>query len=242
MIVYGTFGIGKSISGKEKIIIIEKNEAKVIPIKDFVYNPKINQQTISLDNSFKPKLQKIINAQKFNHKGKLIEIKTRSGRKVTATPCHSFIIIDKNLELKEVRGSDLKKGDIIPTSLSEVPILHKSFSSKVINKRGKETNLKLKADFDLGFVIGVYLAEGSLDNKGNSITFSTQQTKLREQLVKSLNKINFKPRKCQKYIGVCNQNLKEFLLKNSGKLAGNKFINPDFYFTPQEFRKGLLSG
>ena len=240
---YGKFGIGKCCHPEVMILVEDGNEVKQIPIKDV----KSNMKVITLNNNLKVSKNKVNDNLKFYHKGNLINLTTNTGRNIKATPYHSFLVFDdETSELKEKKGSELKIGDLIPQILNELPI--KSIKRKI---DGYDLN------FDMGFILGVYLGDGSMlynskEQKsvyGLSISNSDKETQKR--LIKALKRFNlsFKLRGYERYksktyttITISDNKFAKFVKENCGSLAKNKFINPNFYNSPKEFKQGLLSG
>ncbi len=95
---------------------------------------------LSLDENEKIKWKKVVNFIRHEFKGKLISIETELGRRITATPNHSFVT-KINGRIVPIEGRKLKIGD-------KIPILTKMPS----NERVKISNsLKESEHFEAGY-------------------------------------------------------------------------------------------
>jgi DNA-directed RNA polymerase subunit A" len=128
----GEPGTQMSIPGTEEVIIKEGNITKLVEIGDFIDDLFSKNQRILLNNK-----SEVLNLdphrisvpcvgqdekvhwghlrQVSRHRvnGELIRITTRSGRKIEATPSHSFLKREKN-QITSVAGRSLCVGDRIP--------------------------------------------------------------------------------------------------------------------------------
>lgn len=121
----GPFGSGKCVAGDTPILI--NNE--LIPIKEvFKCAEKNGRKIVEDKNETLIELETPLTVQTFDgktiresiathvyrgHTDKLIEIKTRSGRKVRLTPAHKLLKLDSELKIAETPAEDLKEGDFI---------------------------------------------------------------------------------------------------------------------------------
>lgn len=184
-----------SLIANEKIILREKENIEPVEIGGFVNKliekfgcvkengseitdlPKDTKFFVySLDQDEKLKLKKIKSVIRHKSPRKLLEIKTASGRKITATDHHSFVLRCDN-KIVPVSGKQLKVGDRIPVMklLSEncVSEIKTSsiLSSENLIKAGdriypyiahsKSLPDRLQLDSSLGWFIGAYLSEGN---------------------------------------------------------------------------------
>ncbi len=94
----------------------------------------------------------------------LLEIKTLSGRKITATDSHSFFI-RKNNTIAPVSGKDLRHGERIPAiSLLPENCVQVLDTQIIIGEQKyvkKPLPQKLQLDRLLGWIFGAYIAEGN---------------------------------------------------------------------------------
>jgi DNA-directed RNA polymerase beta' subunit len=90
--------------------------------------------------------------------GKLIHVRTLSGRSVTATLAKSFLIHDRVLhEFVPVNGSDLKVGDLLPVTvnLPAPPVDHKE------EDQAEEEEDQYEYTYEKGLLWGAYLVSDS---------------------------------------------------------------------------------
>lgn len=119
-----------SIHGDEKIIIKENGQVRIVRIGEFidgliqengfervrgaeVHDLSEDVFALSMDGNGKTRWKRILSAIRHRSPKKLLEIKTKSGRRIVATDHHSFVI-RKNLKIVPVSGKSLKAGDRIP--------------------------------------------------------------------------------------------------------------------------------
>ncbi|EHP87914.1 DNA-directed RNA polymerase subunit A'' [Methanotorris formicicus] len=216
----------------------------------------------SLDQDEKIRWKRIISCIRHKHNGKLIKLKTKSGRKITATPYHSFVIRKDN-KIVPVKGSELNVGDRIPV-VKHIPAncveainisdyvsgnyVIDELNNKITPKiNGKSIPNNIKLDYDFGYFIGMYLAEGSLTKYFVSISNVDENV---------LNKIKvFADRFNLNYgeydnnsgfaeshdIRIYSSTLVEFL-SNFGTSSKTKKISDFVFGANKEFVRGLLRG
>ncbi|MBI2124314.1 hypothetical protein HYT92_00840 [Candidatus Pacearchaeota archaeon] len=141
----GEPGTQMSLDYGEKVIIKNHNQTKIIKIGEFIdkmIEKRINYakneytEVCGLDNAelFVPALsqnekiewKKVTAVSRHISPEKLLRIRTRSGRQITATPYHSFVI-RKNNRLTPVAGSSLEIGDRIPAARKIVNLTDNEF-------------------------------------------------------------------------------------------------------------------
>ena len=69
----------------------------------------------SLNGSGKIVWKRVLECSRHRNDGKLLELTTRSGRKIRATPHHSYVIRENGI-IKPIAGSKLQQGDRIPVA------------------------------------------------------------------------------------------------------------------------------
>jgi len=131
--IIGMPGAGKSLPPSEKVLVIRDDTPMIVSIKDV----KVGDKVFAIDEDLRVRLSNVINVMKFHHRGKLLRITLRSGRTVVATPDHSFVVI-KDGKLVPVKGSELKKGDMIP-------VLEKSLVDELLQTQDRT---KLRKAFE----------------------------------------------------------------------------------------------
>lgn len=110
--------VRSSIRGNEEVFIVENGETKRIPIKD-VENLCITDIKVpTLNEDLKIELHPLKDFVKHPRRKKLLEITTKTGRKVTVTEDHS-VFTANNFQISPIECNKLKKGDpvIIPSSM-----------------------------------------------------------------------------------------------------------------------------
>ena len=130
---------------------------------------------------------------------KLVRISLRSGRKITATPFHSFVVRQDN-EIVAVAGSSLKAGDRLPVARSIALASGPSFvdAQEVLASRMKylvanngklyaypregsrpmPSQLELNGEF--GWFAGIYLSEGN--STRNYVSISNTEPRIQEKV------------------------------------------------------------
>ncbi len=192
---------------------------------------------------------------------RLLKITTFSGRQITATDSHSFVIRKDN-KIVPISGSDLDIGDRIPVikylpehCINEVTVsmyiprqLKEDSGFLHTTNKSKPVPNKLNLDFHSGWFIGAYLSEGS--SQGSQIGISNIDDSFISNAKIFAEKIglDFKDRT---YIGefgmgrtftINSTILAEFIISICGKGAKNKRV-PNFAYTAnEEFVSGLLRG
>ncbi|MFX1237489.1 MAG: LAGLIDADG family homing endonuclease, partial [Promethearchaeota archaeon] len=128
----GEPGTQMSIPGTEEIIVMRGIISHILRIDDFIDDLISNanyietigdSEVVNIDHSEfrvpcvgkdeKMHWGRLRQVSRHPPKGELLKIKTRSGRQISATPSHSFLI-RKNNAIKPISGFSLRVGDRIP--------------------------------------------------------------------------------------------------------------------------------
>lgn len=128
----------------------------VIDLKDDYY-------VIGVSDTEKTSWKRISQVSRHYANGGIVKVFTRSGKSTGATLSHSFLK-RTTTSIVPVLGSDLKVGDRIPVA-RYIPEVANAL--KTINV-GHFTDIIL--DKDLGWLVGAYIADGSVTNFGISIS------------------------------------------------------------------------
>ncbi len=273
----GEPGTQMSLPYEEKIIIKEGDYIKAVEIGKLVDEmierfgfEKIGESEVcdlpvdiyalSLDQDEKVHWKRIISCIRHKHDGKLIKIKTKSGREITATPYHSFVIRKDN-KIIPVKGSELKVGDRIPV-VKHVPAncveainisdyvsgnyIIDEINNKIAPKiNGKSIPNNIKLDYDFGYFIGIYLAGGSVTKYFVSIPNVDKNilNKIRAFIDKlGLNYEEYNNGFAESHdIRIYSSTLVEFL-SNFGTSSKSKKIADFVFGANKEFVRGLLKG
>jgi intein/homing endonuclease len=127
---------------------------------------------IGVSDTEKTSWNKIQQISRHPANGKLIEIKTRSGRSVTTTLSHSHLA-RRDHKVVPIKGSDLKVGNRIP-----VTFLNATPRDGLKNIKIGDGEYKLTSDF--GWLCGVYLADGCIN--GNKVNISKVIPEFKENI------------------------------------------------------------
>jgi len=267
-----------SLHGDEKILVKIGEELKPIKIGEFVDGlmqkygfkregfaevldlpPTLNFFVYSLDKDEKLKLKRIKAVIRHKAKGNLLEIKTKSGRKIRATPSHSFVIRKSNT-IAPIKGSELKIGDRIPVArrlhencLSSIDLSFFVPQSIVKNDRiypyiahSKSLPKNFILDENFGEFLGAYLAEGNVTRFFVNISNRNSEfNKVVEEFAQRFC-LHYKAYEYKKQRGITHDThiystlLVRFLKAVCGEIAEKKKL-PSFVFSANEkFVSGLL--
>ena len=141
----GEPGTQMSIAYEEKVIVKNQSKVKIVKIGKFidkVMDKRINYTSYddteicnlndaelfvpALSQNEKVEWKKITAISRHKSPENLLKITTRSGRQITATPYHSFVI-RKNNKVVPIAGSSLKIGDRIPATKKIVNLTNNEF-------------------------------------------------------------------------------------------------------------------
>ncbi len=273
-----------SLDYDEKVIVRQEDEINIVKIGEFVdslmdkygftvegdheiCDLPIEIYVPSLTEDEKIKWMKVTAVSRHSSPEKLIRITTRSGRTITATQFHSFVI-RRNNKIIPIAGAELKEGDRIPvvknlplTQVCKVmdakPILEKEirflttkngmlYAYPRENSRPIPQNIELDESF--GWLIGIYLSEGSVTRNYVSISNTNEVilNKIRE-FAKNYNisfyeNDNFRGFARGHDIYLCSTLIAQFLKATCGCGSEKKRV-PNFAFSASdEFIRGILRG
>ncbi len=111
--------VRSSVRGSEEVLVVENGVAKRIPIKDLEGKPVDGVQVPTLDFDLKFGLKPLAGFVKHGERDRLVEIRTRSGRRVTVTPDHSLFTATRDFRIAAIECSKLAAGDqvVIPSRI-----------------------------------------------------------------------------------------------------------------------------
>jgi len=145
--------------------LLEKNDKYVRKVPNYkdsvVLDMTDDYYIVSVDQKERLHWKKISQISRHPANGNLMRVTTKSGRTTTATLSHSFLKRTSD-GIDPIKGSELKVGDRIPVAKNIKPF---SESIKTI-KVGDKT---YRLDYDLGWLFGAYLADGSINQNIISI-------------------------------------------------------------------------
>ncbi len=269
ILITGDPGVGKSVVGSSRILhnsndkleyteigkLIDELIEKGVDVKKDDVEICLNKAGIRV-LALNPKTHKLewMHPSAFSKHPSpetLIKISTRSGREVIATKDHCFVTLDENCNIVPVRGTEITKRNYLPVPLNG----HKEAVTDIEIPQEKRTNSiripeKIKLDWNFGFFLGMFLAEGCAPRGEIFIESNNSE---RKNIIKSfIESTGLKARTRNKRITISSKNLVRFLnnvcykgvKKSSGKGSGAKRKSiPDFcFFAPYDFKSGLLSG
>ncbi|MEK6888350.1 MAG: LAGLIDADG family homing endonuclease [Candidatus Aenigmatarchaeota archaeon] len=110
--------VRSSIPGWEEVFVVENGETKRVPIEKLENKNIQNYKVPTLGFDLKVGLKPLAGFVKHPKRKNLIEITTRTGRRVTVTPDHSLFHA-KDFKIAPIECKDLRKGDsiVIPASI-----------------------------------------------------------------------------------------------------------------------------
>ena len=239
---HSTSGNFKGKIGEFIDTLIKDNTNKVenIGIDSVVLDLEKDYHIISVNNDGKTSWKRISQVSRHPANGGMVQVTTKTGKKTTATLSHSFL---KKTEtgIAPILGSALKVGDRIPIAkyIPQVPN-----PTKQINIGDKSVVL----DWELGWLCGIYLADGSLN--GNTIQICkihpVVETRCKEFC--KLMGYEFSTKNYQGEFGPSKDNniyskeFKEFLMEHFNTGSFNKSIGQMVYHSNTDFIAGVISG
>lgn len=256
-----------SVDGSEKVIVKHDDVIRIVEIGKFVDAAveegqhvdgwdilDVSQQNIfvpGINQDEKVEWKRLLAVSRHEAPGKLLKLKTMSGRSIIATDSHSFVVRDNN-KIKAISGTSLKKGTRIPAIklLPENCISEIKFSSivgeKYINRKNLPESLKLDEEF--GFFVGAYLSEGNatvnyVNISNTDESFLSRIRNFADSMGLTHNEYdNYRGFKRGHDIRVNSALISKFVSLSCGIGSKNKKV-PQFAFSAEEaFVKGLLRG
>jgi len=111
--------VRSSVRGNEEVFVVEDGVTKRIPIKEVESKDHSKLKVPTLGFDMKMKLAPLKKFVKHPKRKKLIEVVTKTGRRVTVTHDHSLFTSTGDFKVAPIKCSELKQGDtvIIPSSM-----------------------------------------------------------------------------------------------------------------------------
>lgn len=254
-----------SIDAEEKIILKRKETIRIAQIGEFVDRTleslgspaedgwevaDISAQNIlvpSITENEKIAWKRVLAVSRHAAPQHLLKLRTASGREIVATDSHSFVIRKEN-KVVAVAGYSLKKGDRIPSLkfLPENCITHiKTGNTKGFRKPLPDT---LELNKELGWLFGIYLAEGNCTQ--NYVSISNTDENVISQIKNFANMYSFSVNEYDNLRGFSrghdtriNSTHLSLLLKQSCETGSKNKRVPQFAYSAKEsFVSGLLRG
>jgi DNA-directed RNA polymerase beta' subunit len=205
-----------------------------------ILNMKDDYYICSVNNDGKTSWSKIGQIAKLPANGGMVEVITKTGKKTIATLSHSFLQKTPT-GISKVLGSNLNIGDRIPVAkfIPQVP------NSQTKIKIGEKT---VDLDCELGWLCGIYLADGSLN--GNIVKISKVHPIVETKCKAFCDKMGyeFSIKNSQGEYGPSKDNnihskdFKEFLMEYFNTGSFNKEIGSMVYHSNKDFISGVISG
>ena len=208
VLVVGTPGAGKSLHPEEEVLVVRGGRAARVPIRDV----RVGDYVVSVAPDLTVKLSRVLDVIVHYHSGKLLRIKTASGRAVTVTPDHSVVTV-RHGRLVAVKASELRAGDYL--------LLPRWVAPQLVSE---VDGLRLTPG--LGYVLGLYIASG-----GARIRCRSSRVKAR--LLSACREAGLECRDMGDYVEVPGLAAET---RQGGGLPGWVF------FSPPGFRRALLAG
>ncbi len=104
--------VRSSIRGSEEVFIVDKGKAERVAIESLEGRDISEMYVPTMDMDLKFKLKKVIAFVKHPKRGRLLEVTTKTGRKVTVTPDHS-LFTQKDFRILPIECKDLAIGSKI---------------------------------------------------------------------------------------------------------------------------------
>ena len=236
----------------DEIVYLENDSVVWHPSQDIFI------MTVNTENE-KTEWKKISEFSRHPTNGDLVKVRTKSKREITTTLAHSHLARTKMGKIVPKKAGELKKGDFIPVSKKmNSEILYKSI---LIPKKGGGKD-KFPLDFDNGWLVGAYLAEGNITNKTQlkitnlseyfekRVKFFSDRYKGKMKTIERLGKImpnnpeyeKYPEYPGKEYIITFIPHIVKFILKYCGTGSGSKQVPGFALFAPLEFVSGILRG
>lgn len=237
-----------SVSGNEEVFCIQNGMLKIVRLKDF--DGSVPSLVLALDQkdlSFSwKKLDEFI---KHKSEDPLVRITTRCGRSLVVTSSHSCLTMSDTGEIVKICPKDMIPGrTVLPiagdlpdtgvTSISLAPWLPKTVGSQNATKKTLD---KFMLNRSTGFLAGIYLSEGSINNE-KYICIAVTEPSIRKKINDSFNSLGLNVHNTQTTCVVGMAQLARFFGESFGNGAAHKTIPAWVYAAPREFREGVIDG
>ena len=247
--------------GEYSIILIYRSNGEVFygPIKDYVFCS--GDRGLSVD----PTTKKIVwfpvsGVSRHQFRDKFYRVNLKSGRSVDATEHHSFVTMGENGELVEIEPEKMKRFCPVPLAGKiEVETLFDDFIIPDGNKHNARHGRSIPLDFDFGWLVGLYLSEGSINKrkegdikKTTGITWAALDIGVNKRGCDILETIGVdaglqrnqnRYEDGRPYAFVANWSQLGIKFEQEfGNGSDNKFIPGWAFFTSESFRSGIISG
>lgn len=181
----------------------------------------------------------------------MVKIKVMGGRSMTVTPSHSFVIRNNN-KIVKAAAKDLCIGKRLPVLKKTPDVVNVTeidmgeFIRKKYRKGTIDVNIgKIKLDKMFGWIIGMYLSDGSTSN--GQVSISRRDLKCRKRIKSFFKRFGLLPSENVNSFGgidlvFSSAMLKDFFCMMAGSGYSNKHLPEFSYASPLEFVYGVISG
>lgn len=271
ILLVGDPAIGKSVVGSSKVLYKSDKGCGWVNISELVDNTLKNKKKNNKGTEMcfsNPDNVKVLTLNIETHKmewknvyafirhetpKRLIKIKTRNGREIIATKDHSFLILNSDGNIKNIRGDLINKNIYVPipigTHLKSKEFVDMSDYIK-IHTNAKHLPSQIELNWNFGFFLGMFISEGSVS--GGAIYLDSYSQKQKDIASNFLNSIGLNTYDDGSRLISSSRNFISWLKSEcfsgdkigTGKGSYSKIKTlPDFcYFAPDEFIFGLFSG
>jgi hypothetical protein len=215
----------KSVSGSSTVLIKRDGAIYKYKIEDYVFETGDFVLSYAVENK-KSAWQEVTAYLKHTNDKKLYTVLFESGRDVTVTEDHSLLTLDKNCNIVPVYPLDCI------VNLTKSPV---SFGNLEVSGDDKER--------DIGTLVGLYLAEGSLGKQKGLVSIAVQDS-VRAAEAKELaaRVLGVTPHDALVNCSFTSHEFQKFLLANCGSGSSNKFISNVILSKSRAYLEGLICG
>jgi len=224
VLIVGTPGSGKSLHPDERILIVRDGKAMSVPIKDV----KVGDLVVSVTPDMNVRISRVLDVISHHHRGKLLRIRTKSGREVVVTPDHSIVTV-KDGCVVSVKASDLSSNDVL--------LLPRWISPTFVEELDG-----IKLTQSIGYILGIYVTKGNIYNDKNVVHIHNLDSATRERLLFECRKAGVSCREHKKYIRIESSEIVRFILKWFDAESDVRMLPLWVLFSPLEFRRAFIAG
>lgn len=237
-----------SVSGNEEVLVLYRGNVSRVRLADLKFRHGMKVLALDCDNLvYEWKILKDVFAHSTTDP--LVEVKTYNGRTMRVTAAHSCLTVDADGNIVKIRPKDMVPGyTLVPVAGSCQPAGFKvwditSYAPKTVAQKNatKYVFTGIKLTRSVGFLIGVYLAEGDV-SVGKYIRIAATVEAIREHTFNSFSELGLNPRYATRTVEVgCAQLARAFQAEfGAGNL--NKMLPGWVMAGPIEFRQGVIDG
>jgi DNA-directed RNA polymerase II subunit RPB1 len=216
------------------------NKVEEIGKDSVVLDLEKDYHIVGVNNDGKTSWKRISQVSRHPANGGIVKVTTKTGKKTTATLSHSFL---KKTEtgIAPILGSKLAVGDRIPIAKYIPEVINPQKTIKIGNK-------EVDLDWELGWICGIYLADGCFNN--NIIKISKIHPVVEKKVNEFCNKMTYKFTTLNyrgeygpgKDNNIHSKDFRDFLFEHFNTGSFNKEIGTMVYHSNLDFIAGVISG